>query len=204
GPDKAEIFPSNISSVVQNGNLDQDVRCTADCWPACTAEWYRGAITQENILPSIDGTLKLTNLIKSDAGVYICKVTNTKNFRKSQAQGNFTLDIIYGPDVVVINPPVVDPVIEGKGEVPVVCTADCFPPCHITWYKDDILVNSNEGVIDLMAVSERGGGVYVCLATNKQTNAISRKSIKIPVMCKFKVLNPTIPEKIYRVLSISI
>ena len=56
-----------------NNQLTQQVRCSADCLPACTYTWY---LASRRLDTGGDGRLMIEDLTRADAGTYTCHADN--------------------------------------------------------------------------------------------------------------------------------
>ena len=74
GPDQAILIPAQTTYTFNNGSSFPGISCTSDCYPACTSTWYKDA--ESNSIATTNGSLELGKLDKTDAGFYICNVTN--------------------------------------------------------------------------------------------------------------------------------
>ena len=74
GPDRAILTPSQTSYTVNVESSFPRISCTSDCYPSCSNIWHKQG-GSDSILTT-NGLLELGTLDKTEAGVYICNVTN--------------------------------------------------------------------------------------------------------------------------------
>ena len=93
GPDQAILIPSQTTYTLDMGSSFPRVSCKSDCYPACTSTWHKeGGSTS---IATTDGLLALGKLNKTDAGVYICNVTNIQLSQAHTAQVTLHIRCMY-------------------------------------------------------------------------------------------------------------
>ena len=79
-PDTVSVTPSHSTYVVNDGEVLDDITCTAKCVPSCTYEWKKNGTCFRT-----EQILSLGQLTRSDSGVYTCSVEHTDdNLQVSQ------------------------------------------------------------------------------------------------------------------------
>ena len=73
GPDTVSVTPNHSTHVVNDGEVLDDITCTAECVPSCTYEWKKNGTESF----STERTLSLGQLTRSDSGLYTCSVGNS-------------------------------------------------------------------------------------------------------------------------------
>lgn len=116
-----------LSPVINAQPLDAAVTCgqtvtfTIDAQLADTYQWYKGSEADENKVGDNTNTLTLANVNMSDAGDYICKLTNADGSVTSEAA---TLSVLQIPTNLMLN--AVPNSIDYGGSVTL--TAELLPP----------------------------------------------------------------------------
>ena len=57
------------------------------------------------------------------------------------------------------------------------CTASGGPDNMFFWYKDDVLFQSNNNILNITAVSAADGGLYECVVNNTAGNSTANIAI---------------------------
>lgn len=67
------------------------------------------------------------------------------------------------------------------------CTADCSPPCNITWYKDGKIIESNGRNKDLKInrIAKTHSGTYKCQAAGVAGQTSFSSELRVRVHCKY-------------------
>jgi hemicentin len=141
--------------------------------PTPSVEW----IINGNAVQNVDvryqvlneGTLKITNVTQSDAGIYECIATN----EGGQVNASTTLQVKYKP--VIIVPPDNVRVVEGEtGSFR--CVVQSWPSSNIVWLRERktlknatgaIEISSDGTLLSIVNVRPAEEGSYTCLATNE-------------------------------------
>ncbi|KAK3598640.1 hypothetical protein CHS0354_024362 [Potamilus streckersoni] len=149
-----------------------NVSCLADCYPICSWKWEKlnSASSREDII-SAESTLHIQNITRHRAGKYSCRVKNKITGIELE---NFTsFEIVYGPNVIIFNLSDKTIQLNENDSVTISCSADCFPPCQMSWTKmnAEIVIPSAE----LKLVNVKINGNYTCHSTNprKDNSTIS-------------------------------
>jgi len=106
---------------------------------------------------------------------------------------------IDGPQTVIFNPP--NPLVtveEGATITPIICTADCNPPCTLRWIHTSSTGDTsfNGGNLNLGSADRSDNGTYRCeaQARNPVPSELRRglsEVIRIDVQCKFYIIHET-------------
>ncbi|XP_050391150.2 LOW QUALITY PROTEIN: hemicentin-1 [Patella vulgata] len=111
---------------------------------------------------STGATLRITDIKRSQTGVYTCTATNTMIPTSTNIQqtgtgtSQTTIDVLYGPIVSVLSETVV---VEEPNRLTLTCTVDSNPVSTITWYgpdgREDLVINN---------INRNQSGIYNCTA----------------------------------------
>ncbi|ESO99904.1 hypothetical protein LOTGIDRAFT_158062 [Lottia gigantea] len=157
GPSLVTLTPPSVDPVFEGDDISAVTCNHGTCNPYCVLEWYK----DNNLVPTNDGVLELTNVERSQAGTYICRVSNP-TIPDSEMTASLSVDVHYGPNSVHLTPPTIDPIIEGNAMTPVTCSpVDCNPYCEQGWYNENNLVPTNNGVLELTNVDRSQAGTYI-------------------------------------------
>ena len=126
----------------------------------------------------VEGSLDISNLVSSDAGVYICKATNEAKSVEQTA----TLTVQYKPNFSKVKK---DVLFSWSGkETVITCIASSVPQSNISWEKDNQPITAGNGysmssviigddttgtlsfLVDFSNAASRYG-VYTCKASNR-------------------------------------
>ncbi|XP_062854783.1 hemicentin-1 [Trichomycterus rosablanca] len=134
------------------------------------------------VLPS--GSLKIRNVVDTDADVYICTAKNTAGIHSLiysltvQDDEYLWCLFLVVPLRIMGNPEEEVNAVEGH-MVSLVCDVQTLPPPEMIWTRDgqllhlssDIHFLSGGGVLQIPQVNQEDGGQYVCTVTNSAGHA---------------------------------
>ncbi|XP_048646797.1 carcinoembryonic antigen-related cell adhesion molecule 1 isoform X2 [Marmota marmota marmota] len=126
-------------------------------------------------------TLILFNVTRNDTGPYECETQNPVSASRSDP---LTLNISYGPDAPIINPP--DSHFHSGTNLNLSCHADSNPPAQYSWFFNGSPLESTQE-LSILNLSTNNSGSYVCVAHNSVTN-LNRTTTK-----NITVSEPLIP-----------
>ena len=77
--------------------------------------------------------------------------------------------------------------IQGQSLGPIVCSAQCNPPCQFNWIKTDgtVIDGSN---LQIASLSKNDHGTFTCHAGNGYGNNAT-KNLQLTVNCTYLMLN---------------
>ncbi|KAK3759305.1 hypothetical protein RRG08_021251 [Elysia crispata] len=160
GPESLSITPEGPISL-EEGN-DFVISCSASCTPACTFTWRKGG----QLIQSQGGTLPLTNVTRSDAGMYTCEARNSVDTTFGQVQ----VEVEYGAgESISLIPDSQDIKVRAGDLLEVTCVAGCYPECNFRWFKGTNEFSSGPK-LTIPAISVDQGGPYTCIAQNSANN----------------------------------
>ncbi|XP_041372852.1 peroxidasin homolog [Gigantopelta aegis] len=175
GPNSIKFGPASPATVKELQSLT--VICTANCTPSCSFSWSQG---RQNVSPS--AKLELTNISKSNEGVYTCTAKNIVSSRVKSR--NFTLVVIKGgpdgPNYIKFGPASPATVTELQS-LTVICTANCTPSCSFSWTRGSQNVSSC-AKLELTNISKSNEGVYTCTAKNTGSSDIKSRNFTLVVI----------------------
>ncbi|XP_028281785.1 V-set and immunoglobulin domain-containing protein 10-like [Parambassis ranga] len=115
---------------------------------------------------------------RNDTGRYTVTLTNP--FSSMTAHENVT--VRYGPDVPVLKAHPVQPFYTSGASLTLSCQAEGYPPPTAKWiFGDQILSDSQDGVLNLTNVQTSHGGVYICEMANKHTGEKNQNNLTLKV-----------------------
>ncbi|KAG3256124.1 carcinoembryonic antigen related cell adhesion molecule 1, partial [Ictidomys tridecemlineatus] len=109
-------------------------------------------------------TLTLFNVTRNDTGPYECEIQNPVSASRSDP---LTLNISYGPDAPIINPP--ESHFRSGTNLNLSCHADSNPPAQYSWSFNGRPLESTQE-LSILNLSTNNSGSYVCVAHNSVTN----------------------------------
>ncbi|XP_071461330.1 cell adhesion molecule CEACAM6-like [Marmota flaviventris] len=109
-------------------------------------------------------TLTLFNVTRNDTGPYECETQNPVSANRSDP---LTLNISYGPDTPIINPP--DSHFRPGTNLNLSCHTDSNPPAQYSWSFNGRPLESTQQ-LSVPNLSTNNSGSYVCVAHNPVTN----------------------------------
>ncbi|XP_056012164.1 hemicentin-1-like [Ostrea edulis] len=157
--------------------------CTADCSPPCNITWYKDGKTIESNGKNKD--LKINRIVKTHSGTYKCQASGVAG--KKSFSSELKVTVHYGPRNARLTykgneAPIAVNITEKTSPV-LTCTADCSPPCNITWYKDGKTIESNGKNKDLKInrIAKIHSGTYKCQASGVAGKTSFSSELKVTV-----------------------
>ena len=159
------------------------IACTASGQPQPRITWSKSfGSSPKDRAEVVNGTLKISNVAKTDGGTYLCNTKNIMGSKTDTAQLT-----IFSPLRFKVRPPqALTPMID-VATVPLPCLAESDLKTIITWTKDgksslpvdsDVLQN---GTLILRNIKKSHEGSYTCKATNTLTTKETKVKISVPV-----------------------
>ncbi|PVD27511.1 hypothetical protein C0Q70_12673 [Pomacea canaliculata] len=169
--------------VISEGN-DLTVTCSARCRPACSYSWYEGT----KRVTSGDGVLFIPGFNRTHPRYYTCVADNGG----SKATAVLQVEVNYGPGDKANLFPNSSTITAPVGEsLSVQCSADCSPPCHYTWTRGGVHIQTDSlGVLLLRNLQPEARGAYVCSASNTIGKAATA-SVDIQLLCGWQKEKPS-------------
>nr|XP_021501196.1 contactin-6-like [Meriones unguiculatus] len=146
--------PIKKISVVQVGG-DISIECKPNAFPKASISWKRGAETlrqSKRVFLLEDGSLKICNVTRSDAGSYTCVATN--QFGNGKSSGSL---IVKERTVITIPPSKMDVTVGESIVLPCQVSHDPTMEVVFVWYFNGDVIDLKKGV----AHFERIGGESV-------------------------------------------
>ncbi|XP_060572499.1 hemicentin-1-like [Ruditapes philippinarum] len=159
GPDSISVTNGKLVYTVDEETKLHNIKCEADCFPACTYKW-----TKDNRIIDNTDTLSLRQIQKSSAGNYTCRATNG-DMQSRWREKRVTIYVRYGPDSAVLSKTSPHTVTEGDTNKKIECISECYPGCSYKWTKRSSAITS-EHVLQLNTVLRENAGHYKCISTN--------------------------------------
>ncbi|XP_057298458.1 hemicentin-1-like isoform X2 [Hydractinia symbiolongicarpus] len=144
------------------------LNCLANSSSIPSYSWFRN----NSLLSSVANSLILTELKRSDAGLYKCVVTTKFESKESN---------IYLLEVSYLDKPVINPnaITVTKGEtVSAECISTGHPYVTYTWKHKGKLI-SNSSILTISNVQYADKGTYECLVSNSISSEMSAMAITV-------------------------
>ncbi|XP_074075459.1 cell adhesion molecule CEACAM6-like isoform X2 [Macrotis lagotis] len=186
---KPTINSSNMAPVEKVDNVS--LTCLSE-GPDVSYLWFinESSPAGDRIVLSPDNeTLTIINVTRKDKGFYQCEIQNPVSANRSDP---FTLNIIYGPDNLMIVP--TEPHYSVGATLNLSCSADSNPTAQFTWLINGIQMMSTSQLY-IPNVSLNYTGTYTCNASNSITGLSSTKDINIIISEKLSKPNITTNNK---------
>ncbi|XP_033758283.1 hemicentin-1-like [Pecten maximus] len=180
GPGDSVVFdpPQDSVDIIENQTIS-DVRCSADCRPACTYTWSRSGTDYTN-------PLSLSVATRTNAGQYTCTARNTV----SQGTKTWNLIVRFPPRILSLGYTDGGSDVAENGLKSLVCSVESFPPSTIQWlYKanNTVLLTTQdvlESTYTLTNANCLDTGLYTCSVRNSVSITAVTRDIFINVLCK--------------------
>ncbi|VTJ90728.1 Hypothetical predicted protein, partial [Marmota monax] len=166
-----EKLPKPNITINNSQPMEGEDSLALTCEPEINYATYLWKINNQTIL---DGdrlklsknnrTLTLFNVTRNDTGPYECETQNPVSANRSDP---LTLNISYGPDAPIINPP--DSHFRLGTNLNLSCHADSNPPAQYSWSFNGRPLESTQQ-LSIPNLSTNKSGFYVCVAHNSVTN----------------------------------
>ncbi|KAJ8320183.1 hypothetical protein KUTeg_001770 [Tegillarca granosa] len=105
-----------------------------------------------------------------------CYCASENGFGQQWSSG-VALKVLYGPAESKIHP---DSLVVKNGfdTTPLQCSADCNPPCNISWFKDDRNI-ADKPMLNLGVANKDTAGIYKCYAGNDYGNSSREVNVTV-------------------------
>ncbi|XP_042196009.1 hemicentin-1-like [Callorhinchus milii] len=174
------------------GSENVTLTCSTDSYPQATHTWYKTKrhTNTTQTLNSTGSVLLFKTISRMDFGTFTCVVNNSQGNDTSAAD----INVKYAPrnTTIQINEPL--DIIEGRENVTLTCSTDCYPQATHTWYKTKRhtnttqTLNSTGSVLLFKTISRMDSGTFTCVVNNSQGNDTSAADINV----KYPPRNTTI------------
>ncbi|XP_018898204.1 lachesin isoform X2 [Bemisia tabaci] len=171
------LVPPEIKRDESRGSLEVNkgasiiLECPAEGNPVPKITWSRKNNNLRNDMMNYEGrTLKIENVSRHDAGIYVCTADNKVGRAATQ---EYKVKVLYPPEIEVEK----SWVHSGEGyEALLVCIVHAEPLAEVVWYKGTLRLEPNEGrrleirgsrhILVLTKVQASDFGNYSCVADN--------------------------------------
>eukprot|EP00118_Oscarella_pearsei_P016938 m.165733 g.165733 ORF g.165733 m.165733 type:complete len:5158 (+) comp38902_c0_seq1:154-15627(+) len=195
------IIPTVIVSVVKEitGVVGRTawLPCNATGLPSPTVSWTVNGTAigdSSKYRTLLNGSLRVSDLVRNDAGVYVCTATN----EGGENSTDVTLIIYYGPSVVT-HP--LNQVAFVGSTVSFHCQFDSRPAATVRWMKDvtpltsnlSLLVSNDGTVLTVLDIRAHSAGQYSCIGENAVGRAVASATLRVlvppRVVCTHKIVH---------------
>uniref|UniRef100_A0A8C9QMS7 Ig-like domain-containing protein n=1 Tax=Spermophilus dauricus TaxID=99837 RepID=A0A8C9QMS7_SPEDA len=166
-----EKLPKPNITINNSQPMEGEDSLALTCEPEISYATYLWKINSQTItdgdrlkLSNNNRTLTLFSVTRNDTGPYECE---TQNPVSASRRDPLTLNISYGPDAPIINPP--DSHIRPGTNLNLSCHADSNPPAQFSWSFNGRPLESTQE-LSIPNLSTNNSGSYVCVAHNSVTN----------------------------------
>uniref|UniRef100_A0A8C9UWZ3 Ig-like domain-containing protein n=1 Tax=Spermophilus dauricus TaxID=99837 RepID=A0A8C9UWZ3_SPEDA len=166
-----EKLPKPNITINNSQPMEGEDSLALTCEPEISYATYLWKINSQRIpdgdrlkLSNNNRTLTLFSVTRNDTGPYECETQNPVSASRSDP---LTLNISYGPDAPIINPP--DSHIRPGTNLNLSCHADSNPPAQFSWSFNGRPLESTQE-LSIPNLSTNNSGSYVCVAHNSVTN----------------------------------
>ncbi|XP_067659921.1 lachesin-like [Haliotis asinina] len=173
---------------------DLTLQCTADAIPEVTSVVWTKKVVGRRI--SENGTLRLRDIHKDDAGIYVCKATNkvtscSEGPQTKHSHASVTLEVQYSPTVEIhaVTPCSGFTFRINESNVALNCSVKGANPAptSFSWYHKDVsLQDGPSPIYTISRVTRSSGGWYRCTADNG-IHPPGEHGVQVDVHCKYWV-----------------
>ncbi|XP_060580682.1 carcinoembryonic antigen-related cell adhesion molecule 5-like [Ruditapes philippinarum] len=185
GPDSLKVTNGKSVYTVDEGTRLHDIKCEADCFPACTYKWTKDGQTIVNT-----DTLSLGQVQKSSAGNYTCRATNG-DMQSRWREKRVAIYVRYGPyqSSTKLLPSTQNYTKnEGQSLSDITCSSECYPDCTYTWNKTrqgQTTTVSGTSVLSIGELHRENAAIYSCIARNSEKISSSTTTIQTIVNVRY-------------------
>ncbi|KAL1498145.1 hypothetical protein ABEB36_008993 [Hypothenemus hampei] len=175
-------FPTVDSSRSFNGYQNESITllCPAQGFPAPTYRWYKfidgtsrkQAVTLNDRVKQVAGTLIIREAKVEDSGKYLCVVNNSVGGESVE-----TVLTVTAPLKASIEPKV-QTIDFGRPAV-FTCKFEGNPIKTVSWMKDGSKIEHTDAVLRIEAVRKEDKGMYQCFIRNDQESAEATAELKL-------------------------
>ncbi|XP_050054072.1 cell adhesion molecule Dscam2 isoform X42 [Aphis gossypii] len=173
-PMMAESFKSRLLQNV-------DMLCPAQGYPVPTYRWYKfiegsnkkQAVTLDDRIKQVSGTLIIREAKVDDSGKYLCVVNNSVGGESVE-----TVLTVTAPLNAIVEPTI--QTVDFGRPATLTCNYEGNPVKTISWLKDGKRLNSHDGrVLRIDSVRKEDKGMYQCFVRNEQESAQGSAELKL-------------------------
>nr|XP_015838891.1 PREDICTED: Down syndrome cell adhesion molecule isoform X19 [Tribolium castaneum] len=179
---RAPKFTSNVklTSFEDREKTDIAMLCQAQGYPSPTFRWYKfvegttrkQAVTLNDRVKQVAGTLIIREAKVEDSGKYLCVVNNSVGGESVE-----TVLTVTAPLKAKIEPQV--QTIDFGRPATFTCNFEGNPIKTISWLKDGHPIDHNEAVLRIESVRKEDKGMYQCFIRNDQESAEATAELKL-------------------------
>ncbi|XP_050054063.1 cell adhesion molecule Dscam2 isoform X33 [Aphis gossypii] len=180
---KAPSFPSEAKSVTYIKKMDQTISllCLAQGYSVPTFRWYKfiegsnkkQAVTLDDRIKQVSGTLIIREAKVDDSGKYLCVVNNSVGGESVE-----TVLTVTAPLNAIVEPTI--QTVDFGRPATLTCNYEGNPVKTISWLKDGKRLNSHDGrVLRIDSVRKEDKGMYQCFVRNEQESAQGSAELKL-------------------------
>ncbi|XP_050305229.1 cell adhesion molecule Dscam2 isoform X49 [Anthonomus grandis grandis] len=171
---------SKLKSVERDAKFDIPLLCQAQGFPVPTFRWYKfmegtsrkQAVTLNDRVKQVAGTLIIREAKVEDSGKYLCVVNNSVGGESVE-----TVLTVTAPLKASIEPKV-QTVDFGRPAV-FTCKFEGNPIKTVSWMKDGSKIDHTDAVLRIEAVRKEDKGMYQCFIRNDQESAEATAELKL-------------------------
>ncbi|XP_060838276.1 cell adhesion molecule Dscam2 isoform X44 [Rhopalosiphum padi] len=170
----AESFKSRLFQNV-------DMLCPAQGYPVPTYRWYKfiegsnkkQAVTLDDRIKQVSGTLIIREAKVDDSGKYLCVVNNSVGGESVE-----TVLTVTAPLNAIVEPTI--QTVDFGRPATLTCNYEGNPVKTISWLKDGKRLSSHDGrVLRIDSVRKEDKGMYQCFVRNEQESAQGSAELKL-------------------------
>eukprot|EP00102_Acyrthosiphon_pisum_P015634 XP_008186293.1 PREDICTED: Down syndrome cell adhesion molecule-like protein Dscam2 isoform X44 [Acyrthosiphon pisum] len=180
---KAPSFPSEAKSVTYIKKMDQSISllCLAQGYGVPTFRWYKfiegsnkkQAVTLDDRIKQVSGTLIIREAKVDDSGKYLCVVNNSVGGESVE-----TVLTVTAPLNAIVEPTI--QTVDFGRPATLTCNYEGNPVKTISWLKDGKRLSSHDGrVLRIDSVRKEDKGMYQCFVRNEQESAQGSAELKL-------------------------
>ncbi|XP_050054056.1 cell adhesion molecule Dscam2 isoform X26 [Aphis gossypii] len=173
---KSETYKFKMKSFA-----DLNLLCDAQGYPIPTFRWYKfiegsnkkQAVTLDDRIKQVSGTLIIREAKVDDSGKYLCVVNNSVGGESVE-----TVLTVTAPLNAIVEPTI--QTVDFGRPATLTCNYEGNPVKTISWLKDGKRLNSHDGrVLRIDSVRKEDKGMYQCFVRNEQESAQGSAELKL-------------------------
>ncbi|XP_050054046.1 cell adhesion molecule Dscam2 isoform X16 [Aphis gossypii] len=165
----------------RNAQEDVSLWCQLQAYPIPTYRWYKfiegsnkkQAVTLDDRIKQVSGTLIIREAKVDDSGKYLCVVNNSVGGESVE-----TVLTVTAPLNAIVEPTI--QTVDFGRPATLTCNYEGNPVKTISWLKDGKRLNSHDGrVLRIDSVRKEDKGMYQCFVRNEQESAQGSAELKL-------------------------